>query len=240
MKKENLIVALLVVSIVLSAVSIFGVFGKGIVREKPETIDVSGSASAFVKPDVAYIDLGINVSKSTVKEAMYEANQKMTAIIQAVKALGVKDEDIQTSNFWVNQNYNYSKQPYEIIGYSVSNTVTVKTAPDKLNGIIVAAADKGSNNFGNVRFDLSNKDDVKNTLISKAIDSAKKKADLIAQSHGKKVKDFKTVSMDFAPASFNPYLGGASMGMGAAEYAPSIQPGQNEIQVTVYVVFEVE
>jgi len=58
-----------------------------------------------------------------------------------------------------------------------------------------------------------------------------------ALASNKKLGDFKMISYNFIPETqYYP-----NYGMGGAEgYAPPIQPGQNEIQVTVYVVFEVD
>jgi uncharacterized protein YggE len=237
-KKENVIITLLVIAVILSAVSIAGVFGIIPGGGQSQTINVSGSASTFVKPDVAYIDLGINVTKDTAKAAIDEANKNMNLVIGAVKVLGVKDEDIQTSNFWVSANYNYNYQTPLLTGYNVTNTVTVKTTPDQLNNIVLDTVDKGANNFSNVRFDLSNKDEVKSTLIDSALANARKKADTIVQDSSKKITDFKTISVDFTPESFNPYLYGASGGAG--DYTSALQMGSNEIKVTVYAVFEVK
>lgn len=237
MKKENVIITLLVVAVILSAVSIAGVFGIIPGRGQPQTTNVSGSASTFVKPDVAYIDLGINVTKDTAKVAIDEANKNMNLVIAAVKSLGVKDEDIQTSNFWVSANYNYNYQTPLLTGYNVTNTVTVKTTPDQLNKIVLSTVDKGANNFSNVRFDLSNKDEIKSTLIGSALANARKKAEAIIQDSSKKITDFKTIAVDFTPESFSPYLYGAA---GASDYTSALQMGSNEIKVTVYAVFEVK
>jgi len=236
MKKENLIVTLLIVVILLSAVSLYGVFVKGN-SETGKTISVAGVAKIQVKPDIAYITVGVNTTDSTVESAIQENNKKMNAIITALKVTGIKDEDLQTINFWVNAEYNYNVQPPKQTGYTVTNNVAVKTTPEKIPSIISTAAQNGANNFYDFKLEVSNEEELKSSLMGKAIEDAKKKAEALALASNKKLGDFKMISYNFIPETqYYP-----NYGMGGAEgYAPPVQPGQNEIQVTVYVVFEVD
>lgn len=235
MKKENLIVGLLVVSILVSAVCLYGVFGRAPKGFEGKTINVTGVAKVDVKPDTAYITLGVSTTDVTVKSALDKNSASVSKITDAVKKLGVKDEVIQTSNFSVYPQYNDKSEYPKQTGYTVANDITVKTTPDKVSQVILAGATNGANNFYNFVVKVSNEEEVKTTLMANAIDDAKKKAEALASASNKKLGDFKMISYDFVPEtqyySYN--------GMGGAEgYAP-VQAGQNEIKVTVYVIFEV-
>ena len=235
MKKENLIVVLLVVSILVSAVCLYGVFGRVPKVFKGEVVNVTGVAKVDVKPDTAYITLGVSTTADTVQSALDKNSASAVKVIDALKKLGIMDKDIQTSNFWVNPQYDYNKQPAEQTGYTAENDIAVKTTPEKVSQVILAGATNGANNFYNFILKVSNEEEVKTTLMAKAIEDAKKKAEALASASNKKLGDFRTISYDFVPETqYYPYYG-----MGGAEgYAP-VQAGQNEIKVTVYVVFEV-
>jgi hypothetical protein len=235
MKKENLIVTLLIVVILLSAVSLYGFFVRGN-SKTGKTINAAGVAKIHVKPDIAYITIGVNTTDSTVESALQENNKKMNAIIAALKVTGIKDEDLQTVNFWVNAEYNYNVQPPKQTGYTVTNNVTVKAIPEKVSSVISTAAQNGANNFYDFRFEVTNEEEVKASLMAKAIEDARKKAEALALASNKKLGDFKMISYDFIPETqYYP-----NYGMGGAEgYAP-VQAGQNEIKVTVYVIFEID
>jgi hypothetical protein len=234
MKKENLIVTLLVVVILLSAASLYGVFAKEKI-ETGKTINAAGVAKMQVKPDIAYITIGVNTTDSTVESALQENNKKMNAIIAALKVTGIKDEDLQTVNFWVNTEFNYNIQPPKQTGYTVINNVTVKTTPEKVPSVISTAAQNGANNFYDFKLEVSNEEELKSSLMAEAIEDAKKKAEALASASNKKLGGFRTISYDFVPETqYYPYYGTG----GAEGYAP-VQAGQNEIKVTVYVVFEV-
>jgi len=242
MKKENLIVGLLIVSILVSAVCLYGVFGRVPKVFKGEVVNVTGVAKVDVKPDTAYITLGVSTTADTVQSALDKNSASAVKVIDALKKLGIMDKDIQTSNFWVNPQYDYNKQPAEQIGFTAENDITVKTTPDKASQVILAGATNGANNFYNFILKVSNEEEVKTTLIAKAIEDAKKKAEAIAAGANKKLGDFKMISYDYVPLAQNTSVNYEAMsGMGgAAGYATPVSTGLNEITVNVYITFELE
>ena len=60
------------------------------------TITVTGTGSVTRVPDVARVSVGVGVTKSTVKAARDAAGKSMSAIIDAIKALGIDEKDIKT------------------------------------------------------------------------------------------------------------------------------------------------
>jgi uncharacterized protein YggE len=242
MKKENLIVGLLIVSILVSAVCLYGVFGRVPKVFKGEVVNVTGVAKVDVKPDTAYITLGVSTTADTVQSALDKNNASAVKVIDALKKLGIMDKDIQTSNFWVNPQYDYNKQPAEQTGFTAENDITVKTTPDKASQVILAGATNGANNFYNFILKVSNEEEVKTTLMAKAIEDAKKKAEAIATGANKKLGDFKVISYDYVPLAQNTSVNYEAMsGMGgAAGYATPVSTGLNEITVNVYITFELE
>ena len=66
---------------------------------------------------------------ATAQAALTQNNTDMTALVAAIKAAGVAEKDVQTSQIQVNPQYsNPPAQPREdfvpkVIGYRVSNTV---------------------------------------------------------------------------------------------------------------------
>ena len=65
----------------------------------------------------------------TVEEAVNENNRKVAAVIAALKNAGAKPEEIQTSNFSIYPQQDYSQQQQgklpRLLGYQVSNSITV-------------------------------------------------------------------------------------------------------------------
>ena len=70
-----------------------------------EGIHVSGQASVSAPPDIAQTQLGVQTFAAGVDEALQTNSARMDAIIAALKAQGIADADLQTSNFSVQPQY---------------------------------------------------------------------------------------------------------------------------------------
>ena len=75
------------------------------------TITVSATGKITVVPDVARLNLGVTATKSTVKAAREAGAKAMTDIIAALKALGIADADIQTTNLSLYPQYGTRPDP---------------------------------------------------------------------------------------------------------------------------------
>src|SRR5512147_1451489 len=75
----------------------------------PETrsITVVGEGKVRVKPDIAQAGIGVEIINTDVKQASSDATAAMEKILEALRAQGVAENDIQTSyfNIWVERPY---------------------------------------------------------------------------------------------------------------------------------------
>src|SRR5262249_28194180 len=92
------------------------------------TISVTGSGESTGTPDVANLQLGIDVTESEVGAAISRANDVMTAVQAAVKGKGVQDADMQTVNFNVYPEdiFDPTGQPTGERRYHVNNFLNVR------------------------------------------------------------------------------------------------------------------
>ncbi|EYF04645.1 Hypothetical protein CAP_4321 [Chondromyces apiculatus DSM 436] len=99
-------------------------------------IVVIGQGEASAAPDIARANLGIEINAPTVGEATRQANERMAAIMTALKQLGVAEKDIRTSNFSVNFERQYPgpvpyyPQPMEMPGAPAMMDGGSALAPD--------------------------------------------------------------------------------------------------------------
>src|SRR5690349_2776333 len=68
------------------------------------SMTVSGDGQVTLKPDIAYINIGVHTDKPTASEAVAQNNTDTQAVIDALKGAGVAAEDLQTTNFSIYQN----------------------------------------------------------------------------------------------------------------------------------------
>src|ERR1700749_1367986 len=89
------------------------------------TITVDGEAAIYADPDHASMGLGIVTDGATVGEALRANNAKMDAVLNAVRALGVKDSQMQTAIFSIQPRHPQNKEgvyDYNTVsGYTVTN-----------------------------------------------------------------------------------------------------------------------
>ena len=235
MKHERVILGLLIVAVVCSAAGL--ALGFAGLRRPERVIAATATAEGSFVPDVAHLDLGVQTDDDSVQKAQQANAATMEKVVAALKAAGVKAEDIQTSSFWVNQNYDYSNGQSRPTGWRVSNSVTVTAQPGKVAALIDAASKAGANIFNSVTFDVSNREELKAGLMKKATANARAKALGAIDGTGHTLGEILAVEADWSGPSVV-YLdaGAGGSGMGSA----SISTGTNMLSVTVSVRFELK
>ena len=116
---------------------------------------VTGRASVSVEPDLVLLNVGVESEATTVAVARAEAAKSMAAVIKAVKAHDIEDKDIQTQSFNIWPQYDWGNDRRTLVGYTVSNTATIKIrAIDDAGPIIddVAKAGGDATRIDGIRF----------------------------------------------------------------------------------------
>jgi uncharacterized protein YggE len=179
------------------------------------TITVDGQATLYTDPDHASTTLGVVTNGATVSDALRQNNIKMDAVFTAVRAQGVKQNELQTSTFSIEPTHPRDKDGRvlydQISGYEVANILTV-TVSDlaKVGSIIDAGADAGANASNNVIFEISNREALLDKARAEAMRNAKRKADIMANAVGASVGALITVgntqvrSMEYESAAMAP------------------------------------
>jgi hypothetical protein len=163
----------------------------------------------------------------------------MEAVLAAVKAAGVAEDDIQTTSFYVNifRNYDPSGQPGEITGFQVSNQVVVIVRNlDTLNTILGDAVAAGANSVYGIGFAVADPTAAASQARKLAVEDARARAEELAAANGMALGRVVNVVEVAAPYGPPVTMEGAS-GKGAG-YAPPIQTGMVEIMVDVQVTYE--
>lgn len=209
----------------------------GYVRE----ISVEGEGSAYVVPDTAVISLGVNTKGETSAAVVEENTANMNAVLEAIKAQGIAEEDIKTTGYYLSPSYEYDENGnYTETGYTLDQTVEVRlTDFEKIGSLISASSTAGANYVGGVEFTVDNPDAAKAEAREEAIARAKDKAEQIAEQSGLKLGDlvsyYEYSYSDGGKGGYYDY--GESMETYAA--MPSIEPGEEEITLTVTLSYQI-
>ncbi|AEE96374.1 SIMPL domain-containing protein [Mahella australiensis] len=248
-------VAVAAVAIIL-AIGIFGIsdgqeadkakvmYAADDVKIDKSILTAAGEGKVMAKPDRATINMGVQIDDKDAKTAQTQNAQKMDAVVKKLKALGISDEDIKTSQYNVFPQYDYSEDKSTLRGYQVVNMVNV-TIKDtaKLGDIIDQATQAGANRMDSIAFTISEPDKYYNEAIAKAIEQAKEKANVMANTAGVKIKA--TINVSETTAGYQPVydMGGMEYAKDLATTAAAPTPiasGQLEVKANVVVTFEIQ
>ena len=209
------------------------------------TISVSGSATASSEPDTLIVVLGVDSEAKTANESLSKNSNSLNSVISSLTGTGISEDDIQTSNFRIYPLYDFSdsKDKQILIGYRVSNMLSIQTDKiDSAGNIIDAAVSSGANRVDNVSFQLSDEKSQKisDDLISNAILDATQKAEKALVPLKQQIVGVKSVIihdnvMPFYDSPMRSSFGG--MAMESSMKSAPIMSGDEEIRTDVSVVF---
>ncbi len=205
---------------------------------------VSGHGEARHAPDMSTLTAGVQTQGTTAKEALQANTQDMNKVFAALKSLGIADTDMQTSDFSVQPIYEPGlpgqprSGPPKIVGYQVSNqvTVTLRDLP-KLGPALDALVSAGANQMYGVRFGIADTDALMDKARDAAIKEAARKAQLMAKSAGVKLGRIISISESASGAPVPMYAVRAKAM--AAEAVPTAA-GEQVISDDATLVYEIE
>ena len=156
-------------------------------------INVTGVGSTDAKPDLSIVNVGVETRGETVASARAQAASSMSKVLTSLKKNDVDAKDVQTSNFSIYPEYVYEDVPgkrysvQKLIGYRVSNAVTVKVRDlDRLGEIIDDAASAGGNDIriNGISFTIDDTKTLEDEARELAVLDATRKADQITLTTG--------------------------------------------------------
>lgn len=145
-----------------------------------------GHAELKLKPDVAYIDIGVVNQARDQADAVRTNATRATVVLNALKGSGLAEKDIQTQFYGVQPQYDYPQGGAPVlIGYQVTNSVRV-TVRDlaKVGQVIDKVTQAGGNQVNGVTFDLADRSKAQGDALYAAVTVAKVKAAGMAQAAG--------------------------------------------------------
>jgi uncharacterized protein YggE len=204
-------------------------------------INVSGQGTVTGKPDTLTVNLGVSVLRPTVDQATRDAATLATAITDALKANGVAEDDIQTSNYSIYPEYDYSGSQQRLTGYRVNNQVNVKIRNlDSAGAVIDAATAAGGDAtvVNNVAFSIEDDAELLQMARTAAWQDAEAKARQLAQlagvTLGSAVSITETITYNTPPIYYQREAAGAMDSV-----STPIESGTQDVIVNIQVIFAI-
>lgn len=207
-------------------------------------ITVTGTAKVSATPDVAVLNLGVVNDGATVAAAQKGVTEKMNAIVNSLKNdFKVEAKDIKTENFSISPRYDWSNGSQRIIGYTANQSVTAKARNfDQIGNILAKATELGANSVYGPTFSIDDPEKVKAEAREEAIAQAKAKAKLLADQIGIKlgrIVNFYEGGNELANIAYGMGGGRDSAVAEMKAAVPTIEPGSQDVQLTVSISYEI-
>ena len=217
--------------------------GNFILSQQNTGIWVTGEGKVSVTPDVAIINLGVEAQASTVELARQQAGEAMTAIMAELESYDIAEEDIKTQQFSIYPVRRLEKDQEILIGYRVTNIVTVKIRElDNTGAIIDAVASAGGDytRVNSISFTVDDPteyyEEVREEAMADAESKAEQLADLSGVSLGKPT--YINEGSIYAPVTRDIYY--TEVGAPVPEPTTPVSLGETDIQLTVQVVYAIQ
>ena len=214
--------------------------------DQMRTVTVVGEGVVKIKPDIAQVNIGVEVVKPTVKEASGEANEIMDAVLAALAEAGVEEKDIQTSGFsiWVERVYGADGSfDDEQNRYHVNNNVfAILRDLESVGATLDAAIEAGANNIYGVTFSLDDPKSIESDARAKAVENAAAKAAELAELNGVEVGA--VVSISEVVGQGGGYFGGnfaaQAQALGGGGGGTSVSPGELSLSMQLQITYELK
>lgn len=231
-------------SVLAAALLVFSVAGTNLAAAaEPNTIAVSGMAEQDVAPDMAYIDVGINVRADDAETARTQEAQIASQIRRALLGLAITDNDLQNTSYYLYQEYKVDRNGVRTADKYVLDSsikVTVKDL-DKLSQVIDNVVEAGATNISNITYALSTQNIIQRQLLATAVENARDKAAVVANAGSRTLGNMLS-------ADINSFDGATIVAYGANKLrsttnlaedgvATKLSPGKIKLNARVQVVF---
>ncbi|MDR9852016.1 SIMPL domain-containing protein [Paenibacillus sp. VCA1] len=207
-------------------------------------VNVVGKGEISVKPDIAYLSIGVDTQAETAQSAQKANAEKIQKITDLLKnTWKIADKDIQSVSFYVQPNYVYNdKDGQKVKGYTAHHTLQVSYRDlSKVGKLLDDASNAGANNIDNVTFSVENRDQFEEQVIQKAMANADLKAGAIAKAAKRQLGMVLVVSQGDVgnPVVFtNAKLD--SLATADAGNSTSVSPGEVKVSTQLSVQYELK
>jgi hypothetical protein len=264
-KVRNILGAAIIVGVVAfayAAVSYVGTYSESIEPSSFRSFGVSGEGKVVAVPDIAQFTFSvITDGELSLGDLQRQNTEKVNRAIAFVKSKGVDEKDIATQGYNISPQYetypcnpvynpsgDYVSRPCpppRIVGYTVHQTVQVKVRDfSKVGDALTGVVESGANSVSSLSFTIDDRTAVESKARSEAVAKAKEKAREVARAGGFRVGRLLSIDEGFSPyPRFYDGVGGGGFETAAiskAAPAPSIEPGSQEVTVTVTLRYEIE
>lgn len=221
-------------------------FAADAVQQNKSIVTVVGNGEISVKPDIAYLSIGVKTQASTAKAAQAGTAEKISKLTAILKdQWKINGKDLKTGNFYVQPNYTYSeKDGQKIKGYTSSHMLQITYRDlDKVGKLLDTVSEAGANQINNVNFGIEHPEQFEAEVIEKAVKSAHNRAKAIAKSSGRQLGAELSISQSGSDSSLyvqNYQMLEKAQAMGSVADHTTVEIGEINVKMRLNIVYELK
>jgi uncharacterized protein YggE len=206
----------------------------GAQRDQPVVV-TSGDGLVQAVPDRAWITVSAESRASSPRDAQRKNAEAMKPVQDRLRAAGVPDEAIKTTQYDLQPDWDYSGNRRELKGYVARNTIDVRIDNvDRVGELLDMVVNAGATSVENIRFDLKERERVEREALRLAVADARARATAAAAGAGMSVD--RIIRIDEQGVSSPPIpLRREVLQAGVAAAAPPVAAGSMEVRAHVTV-----
>lgn len=255
--KKILIVGKIILILVFAygIISYVNSYSRSVQPSSFRSFSVSGEGKVITVPDIAqFVFSVITQGGNDIANLQKENTEKVNKAIEFIKNNGVDAKDIKTQSYNLEPRYQYFDcspiikgdarpcPPPEITGYTITQVVLVKVRDfSKIGELLAGTVKNGANSVSQLSFTIDDLTKLENQARTEAISKARSKALAIAKAGGFGLG--KLISIEESGLTSPPiyrFSAMESVKSGGQSLAPSIEPGSQEISVSMILKYEIE
>jgi uncharacterized protein YggE len=241
------IIAVLVIFALSGAVYVY-FYSKWAQPSSYRSFSVSGEGKAVAVPDIARFTFSVITEGGLgLGDLQLTNTTKTNKVLEFLTSKGIDKKDIKTEGYNLTPRYQYFDcrkngvcPPAEIVGYSVSQMVSVKIRDfAKIGELLSGVVANGANSVSELSFTIDDPTEVQNQAREEAIAKAKVKAEAVAKAGGFSLGKLLSIEEGglYAPMAMEKSYG---IGGGGVSSVPTVEPGSQEITVNMTLSFEIK
>lgn len=227
------------------------------------TIMVSGQGEAFAIPDVASFTFSVTETSETVESAQGLLDAKISKSLAVLKEAGIEEKDIKTTNYNVYPKYEWSQKPCargiepaggftypcsngqnELVGYEVSQSITVKVRKvDQAGDLVSKIGAVKVSNISGVEFTVDDREKYVKQAREEAISKAKEEAKILAKQLGVRLGRilYYNDNSGYPMPYYGEGMGGDMMKVSSVAPARAELPqGETKITANISITYEIK
>ncbi len=158
-------------------------------------ITVNGTGETQISADTAVVSLGVSARDRDVLAAQQKVNEAIAEIRKALTEHDVEEECINTDYMNIYAIYDYSEGTEQVSAYSANSTLAIKvTDLENVGMLIDVAFAAGANMLNGISFSAADTEEAQEESLKKAVEEAKKKAEVLAEASGLNITGMEIIS----------------------------------------------